>query len=266
MVSIHKRVSAAAAIALAILLPGTGAAQDAGFDAASGAETRKQWDYTFVPYLFAPSISGSTALGRVGGDVDVDPGTIFENLEAAFLARFEGRHESGYGFAIDYSMMNLGKGATSSVGDVVVDLDQAVLDVTGTYRFGDSRNVFDAYAGLRYWKLEHDTNITSGALAGLNLNRRETWVDPMVGLRWQRRVSDSWRVIAQGDIGGFGVNSDFAWTAALGGAYDGWENTSLFFMFRATGVDYETGTPGTNSYFQYDTVTSGPLIGVGFRF
>lgn len=263
-----KLVLFAAAVALAAAAGGASdaRAQVFGYDTVAGQDNGREWEFSFIPYLFAPSISGAAAVGRAGGDVEVDTGTIFNNLEAAFLARLEGRHSSGYGFAIDYSMMNLGKGATSPVGNVKVDIDQKVLDIAGTYRFGKNGNVFDAYAGLRHWDLEQGISITSGPLAGTRLDRGKSWTDPVVGLRWQRRLSNNWRAIVQGDIGGFGVSSDFAWMAAAGGAYEGWENATLFVMVRATGVDYETGTPGTSSYFKYDTVTAGPLVGIGFRF
>lgn len=32
------------------------------------------------------------------------------------------------------------------------------------------------------------------------------------------------------------------------------------------GVDYRSGFRGTRSYFQYDTITHGPLLGMTFEF
>lgn len=40
------------------------------------------------------------------------------------------------------------------------------------------------------------------------------WVDPIIGLRWLWGFSDRWSLKLRGDIGGFGVGSDFAWQAA----------------------------------------------------
>jgi hypothetical protein len=37
------------------------------------------------------------------------------------------------------------------------------------------------------------------------------WVDPLVGLKLHHKAGDRWRFTLQGDIGGFGVGSDFAW-------------------------------------------------------
>jgi hypothetical protein len=264
MVSIRKLKSGAAGAVLALtcLAPAAALAQDTGSAAAQPGG--KAWDFTVMPYLFAPSINGDASLGTVDINVDVDPSTVFENLEGAFLGRVDAKHESGWGFYIDYSMMKLGRGMSlpAGLGTILADIDQQVMDVAATYRVMEGRDTVDVYGGIRYW----DLGLEIVAPGPLGVDRDENWVDPMIGLRWERGLSDDWRAIALGDIGGFGVSSDFAWQAAVGGAYDGWKNVSLVFMYRATGVDYDTGTAGTSSYFKYDTITSGPLIGAAFRF
>ncbi len=274
MISIQylKSGAAVAALSLATVAPSVAVAQDAAADGSApgvtGAEAAEQggkaWEYTVMPYLFAPSINGSASLGNLDIDVDVSPSTVFDHLEAAFLARVEAKHESGWGYYIDYSLMNLGKGVSlpAGAGSVIADLDQQVLDVAATYRVSEGQDVIDVYGGIRYWDLGLDV-IAPGPLG---IDRDESWVDPMIGVRWERQLAEDWRAIAMGDVGGFGVGSDFAWMAAVGGAYDGWDNVSLVFMYRANSVDYETGTQGTSSYFKYDTITSGPLVGVAFRF
>ena len=157
--------------------------------------------------------------------------------------------------------------ASSSLGSVDVDIFQGVLEGYVTYRFDQGSNVFDAYVGTRYWNIDVDVKLTVGPVSS-KISRGDNWVDPVIGLRWQRRIAPKWRLTAQGDIGGFGIGgaSDFSWNVMGGVAYDGWENTSIFAMYRALSVDYESGTPGTSSYFKYDTLTQGPVIGVGFRF
>ncbi|TLP67658.1 hypothetical protein FEE96_03750 [Parasedimentitalea maritima] len=223
------------------------------------------WDFVIAPYLLAPSISGTSTLGRLGGDISVDPGDVFRNMEAGGMLRFEGRHQTGYGFALDYAFMNLGNGATSPIGDIRADYKQSIFEAVATYRFGNDSDTFDAYAGVRHWDIDVNLDILTGPAAG-NLQRGDNWTDPIVGLRWQRRLNPKWRVLMQGDLGGFGVGSDFTWNLMGGFAYDRWQNTSLFMTYRALGVDYKSGTPGTPSFFEYDTVTQGLLAGVGFRF
>ena len=37
-------------------------------------------------------------------------------------------------------------------------------------------------------------------------------------------------------------------------------------QYKALWVDYENGTPGSPDFFQYDTVTHGPLLGIIYKF
>jgi hypothetical protein len=226
---------------------------------------QEDWSFVLAPYLLAPSIGGTTTLGRVGGDVSIDPGDIWDNFESGGMLRFEGRHDTGFGFALDYSFMNLGDGATSPIGDVRVNYEQSVLEAVGTYRLNGYDGHIDIYAGLRHWDIDTQVSVLTGPATG-QINRGATWTDPIAGLRWQRRLTPKWRVIMQGDLGGGVGGSDFTWNAMGGLAYDRWENTSVFLMYRALGVDYEEGIRGTSSFFEYDTVTQGLLAGVGFRF
>ena len=223
------------------------------------------WEFFFAPYLLTPWISGDAAIGRAGAPIDVTPGDILDALNAGGMVRFEARHKSGFGASFDYAFMKLGQGASSSVGSIDADIFQGVLEAYATYRFDRGETIFDAYAGVRNWNIDVDLTITTGPLAG-TVNRGGNWTDPVIGLRWQRRLNPKWRIMAQADVGGFGVASDFSWNVMGGFAYDRWENTSIFLMYRALSVDYETGVSGTPSYFKYDTVTQGPVVGVGFRF
>lgn len=231
----------------------------------NSTQAQEGWEFTFSPMVLAPSIEGRSTIGRSGGDISVDPGDVLDNLDAGGALRFQGHHPSGFGYALDYSVMNLAEGASSLAGRISADIDQSVLDAVGSYRFETGTDVMEIYAGLRYWDVDFGLNVTGGPLAGLYPNG-DSWIDPLVGLRWQRQIGAKWRLMLDGGIGGFGIGSDFTWNLMGGVAYERWDNISLFAMYRALGVDYETGTPGTASYFEYDTVSQGPLVGVGFRF
>ena len=68
----------------------------------------------------------------------------------------------------------------------------------------------------------------------------------------------------RGDVGGFGVGSDFAWQAF---PYLGWQFAqwgSLQAGYRWVDMDYETGS-GANR-FKYDMLYRGPQVGITVRF
>ena len=234
---------------------------------AAAGKLSDDWDFVIAPYALAPWISGDVTLGRAGAPVEVDPGDVLGALQFAGMIHGEARHRSGFGLSFDYAFMSLGEDASSNLGSIDVDIFQGVLESYATYRFDHGENIFDAYAGMRYWNIDIDVKLSVGPVS-TKLSRGDDWIDPVIGLRWQRRVAPKWRLLAQGDIGGFGIDgaSDFTWSVMGGVAYDGWENVSIFAVYKALSVDYESGTPGTRSHFKYDTITQGPAIGVGFRF
>lgn len=224
-----------------------------------------KWSFVISPYVLAPSINGSASLGRAGSDVSLDPGDVWKNVETGGMVRIEGQHDSGLGFALDYSFMDLGDGATSQIGEIRADYRQSTFDAVATYRLESNGSLIDVYAGLRHWNIDAEVNVLTGPSPG-QISSGATWTDPIAGLRWQRRISPKWRVMMQGDVGGISTGSAFTWNLMGGLAYDRWENTSVIMMYRALGVDYETGTRGTPSFFEYDTVTQSLLAGIGFQF
>jgi len=68
----------------------------------------------------------------------------------------------------------------------------------------------------------------------------------------------------RGEIGGFGIGSDFAWQMQ---AYAGYRFSKLFQItggYRIISLDYESGS-GQNR-FMYNVDTSGPVLRFGFNF
>ncbi len=92
------------------------------------------------------------------------------------------------------------------------------------------------------------------------VNRGENWTDPVIGTRLRHNFTNKAFLIANGDIGGFGVNSDFSWNIQGGLGYEFSERFALL------SVDFDNGKDGTPDFFAYDTKTHGPLIGFVFRF
>jgi hypothetical protein len=226
------------------------------------------WTFVVAPYGLLPSITGDAAVGRIdNAEVELDPGDVLESLEFGAMLEVEARHSSGYGVVLNYAFMNLGDNATGPRGFTEFDADifQGLLEGFGTYRFNLEGGSLDAYAGARWWDINIDVEATT-SLGSRSLSRDKDWVDPVVGLRWLPRVNESWRLLLQGDVGGFDVASHFTWGVQGGAVWDGGESWSVVLLYKLLSVDYEAGDENTPSYFAYDIITQGPLLGVVFRF
>jgi hypothetical protein len=226
----------------------------------------EDWNFVLAPYALLPNITGDASIGRIDGvDVDVSTGDILESLEFGGMVQGEAHHSSGAGILLNYAFMNLGDSASGPRGFTNLDANifQGLLEAFGTYRFTFDTSVLDAYAGIRWWDIDLDIDTTT-PIGARSYDRSQDWVDPVLGARWIPRISNSWRLLVQGDVGGFDTASHFTWLAQLGGMWDAAEDITLIVAYRALSVDYDTGTQGTKDYFQYDTITQGPLFGVVF--
>jgi opacity protein-like surface antigen len=120
-----------------------------------------------------------------------------------------------------------------------------------------------ARACLRWWDIDLDIGLSGGSGGR---GRDVDWVDPVIGAKAQFPLGGRWSCSVRGDVGGFGVESDFSWTAAAGVLYRFSERFSVELQYKATGVDYDEGVRGSPGYFSYDTITHGPLLGMSIEF
>lgn len=94
-------------------------------------------------------------------------------------------------------------------------------------------------------------------------DRSRNWVEPFVGARANIDLGEDFVLQVRGDVGGFGLGSDFAWQLA---AVIGWQfemfdmDAALFVGYRALAQDYEEGS------FEWDVIAHGPILGLGFTF
>jgi hypothetical protein len=229
-----------------------------------------EWTYQLEPYLMVTSIKGDASVGRVPNvDVDVDFGTILDNLESAAMIHFEAHHDSGWGMMFDYGYMDLGNKTTNDNGSFVnAEVRQGVLELQGMYRNKLANGYLDYFAGIRWWDndLELEVDIENLPGNGLLQEVKSDWVDPVVGVRWLRHLDENWTFLAQADVGGFGVESDFTSSVHTGVQYQVSDLMTLNVKYKGTWVDFKEGSKGMPGYFQYDTITHGPVIGLIFNF
>jgi opacity protein-like surface antigen len=81
-----------------------------------------------------------------------------------------------------------------------------------------------------------------------------------VALRVQHRLGENWNLFGSAAYGGFDVSSDEYYQLIAGISYRMSESTSIALAYRIISVDYHDGG------FVYDTETSGPNLGLVFRF
>ena len=170
----------------------------------------------------------------------------------------------------------LGTAPHPSIDSIDYDVDVVMLEFSGGYRVADwdcdngQSLHLDVLGGARYWDVAIETtlSITPGLLellpSSVTLNGDESWLDPIVGGRVRWDVSDRLTFGVRGDIGGFGVGSDFSWNVLGVVEYEFAPNVALIAGYRALAVDYTEGA-GADA-FEFDVTLHGPILGLAIRF
>lgn len=266
-------------------------------DVPSSAETLPMppaWSFYFVPYGWLTALDGTeTVRGR---SVKVDASFIDivkdSDMLVALMGTFEARHGplslyadlvwSKIGFeGNDVRTRALAPGVTGTFGtSLKLDINMAIAEIGAAYEVARSGPLaFDILGGARYWYQEADLSFAVTAavdtgdlqITGTRAFARSgsvDWLDPVIGARIRYEVAPGHNLFLRGDIGGFGVGSDFSWQAVGGYIFDLGSYQGVTFSgvigYRALSVDYVQGE-GRRRY-EFDMLQHGPILGISARF
>ena len=172
-------------------------------------------------------------------------------------------------------------GVTATVGTALdLDINLAIVEVGAAYEVARSGPVaFDILGGARYWYQEADLSFDLAGTVGLEDLARSAgraiarspsvdWLDPLVGVRMRYTLAPGHQLLLRGDVGGFGVGSEFSWQAIGAYSFDFGSYNGITFSgvvgYRALFVDYAQGFGRTR--YEYDMLQHGPIVGVRMRF
>ncbi|WP_086608359.1 outer membrane beta-barrel protein [Erythrobacter donghaensis] len=236
-------------------------------DTPSRRENREK-DFTFIlsPYVWMPVVAGKVGGTEPGAlDFTIDTGDLLEAFNFGGLIHGEVRHKSGWGVAVDYMFADLSTGGSIGIGDLTTTVDASILEVTVLRRVDLGDNALDLYGGIRRWDSDVVVDVDIPVI-GFDILTGDTWTDPIVGARYQHRLSRKWQVLVQGDIGGFGADSDFTWHAVAGVDYTLSQRASVQLVYKRLSVERQSPRIGGGAPVDLDLTVQGPLIGFAYRF
>lgn len=221
-----------------------------------------EWEFVLAPYLFLAPLDGEVSRAGLAADVDVSVGTALDNLEFAGAARFEARKDRWAGLFDFFYMGEGGQGNLPQGQQLDVDVDLLTFESALSYRFGEPDRAFELLAGIRYTRQDFEARIVGDTVP----RRRFTpaWVDPIFGGRFTAELSERILFRLRGDIGGFGVGSDFTWNLETGLGFRLTRRAELQVNFRVLDVDYQEGAG--RDFYAYDVISPGVVIAFPIHF
>jgi hypothetical protein len=214
----------------------------------------ERWDVEITPYLWAAGLDGDTAADGTGSEIDTDYSFFsLDNLDFALGTAVEAR-KGRWGMLHDLMYVEFSD-AFNRAPNSEVELSGGVLDTVALLTAQNGRPL-ELLFGLRYVALKATVDIAPVPAA----SARESWLDPIVGLRFTHAFNDRWSVALRGDIGGFGVSSDFATNVS---AIFGWrvgDNVTLRGGYRLLQMDFDGDS------LLLDATLQGYVIGASWAF
>ncbi len=221
------------------------------------------WNFQVEPYLMFPNMKGSTQIREnlPALEVDADTENIFSHLKMGAMLYLEAKNEN-WAITSDFLYMKLGEDVTPTnlVQSGELELKETLWELDGYRRI---LPMLEAGIGMRLLNISADANF-SFAFQDRSANVNETWVDPIIVVRSHNIIKDNVLLNLKGDIGGFGIGSEFTWQIQ---ADAGYQFSDLFYIllgYRYIGIDYESGSG--SDYFSYNIDTFGPELRLGFSF
>jgi hypothetical protein len=264
------------------------------------------WTFSATLYGWVPLLNGSTTVKGRTVDVDVGYSEIGDLIRRSEIPKdllelagyFEARNGRFSVFSdLVYLKIGLNGSMTRSRGvdalnatvgasaglkyEMFIGELAAAYEVArwGATRAPGSGTAIDVFGGVRAWWQRADASL---ALTGtvnigdLSLNADRTlsasqsvsWADPLVGLRLRHQFAPGLNFVASGDVGGFGVGSQFSWQALAAINYDFCVRNNVIWSgmlgYKALFVDYSKGSGLTR--YEYDMTMHGPIFGITARF
>jgi hypothetical protein len=245
-----RRFAFAAALA-AGAATGARAQGDGDTDAAPVDPSR--WAVTITPYLWAAGLDGNTAASGVGAEIDTGYSFLsLDNLDLTLAANLEAR-KGRWTVLLDGLYVEFSDAFDRPLVDADAELSGSILETSAAYPAAHVKGL-EIVFGMRYVALESVVQLSPGP-AG---SARKSWLDPLVGARFEHGFNERWSVSLRGDVGGFGVASELATNLSATFGYRVTEAMTLRFGYRALQMDFEDGG------FVLDAVAQGYAVGLSF--
>ena len=224
--------------------------------------TDSGWRVSTSLYGWFTRLDGDMTFRGTTVPVDVPFNKVFDNLKFTFMGLVE-VGKGRWSFMSDLFYAKLEPSTSNQFGTFDSQIEQFIGNFAVFYNvIQTSTTRLDAYGGARVNWMETDVDIQGKGPLGVSFSESaaNTWVDPIIGLRYHHDFTEKLFIRALADIGGFGISSDITWQGMVSLGYRVTDNASIGLGYRGLGTDYTSG--GTT----YDVISHGLLLGLEYKF
>lgn len=237
------------ALACLVLLPSTAHARDVEISATL---------YGWIPGLDA-------SIGTAFGDLEFSPSgsDILSSLDMVFMGTFEGR-KGRWSFIKDIIYVDLSDNRPTPFGALFssADIDLKLTAASGYvgYRVYETGSAsYDIVGGFRFFDVSTTTTLNAGINPTQTTRLSDSWWDPVIGVRGQWQLSDTWSATGFVDYGSWD-NASESWQVVATLNYAISEKWAFRVGYRH--MDINRTIDGED----VDLGLSGPIFGLAVKF
>ena len=220
------------------------------------------WEFLVAPYIWAAGIEGQVVTEDFTVPLDESFFDLVETLSAGGFLHFEGRC-GAWGFLADGVYIKLDDESESpNVGEFETEETTSFVEAAGFRRFGGQQTSFDLIFGARWSRFNVEIEIVDAfnpVLQGADTEADHSWVDAMIGGRFNLKLGESWDAATRLDFAAGG--SDFTWNVSTVVQWHMSPHTALGFGFRILDIDFKDDAED----LEFKPQLAGLTIGMGFK-
>lgn len=212
-----------------------------------------RWDFTLRPYFFLSGLTGSVTVEAITIPLNSQFADLLDNVElGAFLnLRAEKRR---WGINADFQYINLAAKGTGP-GETSLDLKNVIGEIDLLYRPAKAPTL-RFLVGARLYSVKQQVRLLGRDLPAVST----TVIDPIVGSFGSWKLHDRWDFELRGDIGGFGLSSEFNYQMMALFVWGVGDTIRVPFGYRVLGFQIR------NEDLWMNTRMSGLVLGLDARF
>jgi hypothetical protein len=242
------------------------------------------WQFTFIPYLWLPSVDARATVEGTTQKVKLTFSDILDSFDLfGIMGRFEA-WKGRWGLIFDLLYADLDGDFRNSnplipinpiLNELNVEIRQAIVDFAVSYRIFERPLrkehhfpilTIEPICGARYTYLKQELTPTIRNVLTPKLGGSKDWMEPYIGSSIRLQITEKIGCGLRWDFGGFGIGSASTktWKLAAGIGYRFSKRYQLRLGYEIYDIDYSNGSG--NDEFGIDGRLYGPKIGLMYYF
>lgn len=225
--------------------------QDLNFDPKGYSD---KWNVSVTPFLLVPNINGEVQSEKLSEEFGIGPSDFIETLNGTFMLDAEvskGKFFASPAYIYTYNEVEAVLWETENSNQDVTaypELKKQIVELLAGIRWrADEQFILDPFLGFRYTNY-HVFGSVNGIANVTELDEHAGFFDPVIGIQTHFYPHPRIPFELKADIGGFGVGSEYTWSALLHSGYVLSPSVDLLVGFAALENQYQSETDTGNTY------------------